>query len=228
MFLVAGPVEAVSSGDGDWSHKFVNKTCHQQELWAKTIAEIAAATPKKCSRCDAMSCTLKKDGYLRILKKPLPKRNRADNPTPSKAKKPKAQSKKEKKPDPMLSSDDDDDDDDGDIEDDAEKEEDDEDDEDEDAIMGSSVKDRGAARAPKGELPINITPLKALHLLRSAFKKDKELMELMFGVCKDGGLEAHASLFFLQTLLVPPNRFRPPIHLGAFVSCARPLHAVRD
>ena len=74
--------------------KFHNKTAHQQEMWADAVAACMAAMPNKCAHCGTVSCTLKKDGYSRILKKPMSKRQRSQ----SNAKSPQSGGKTKKTP----------------------------------------------------------------------------------------------------------------------------------
>ncbi len=53
-----------------------------------------------------------------------------------------------------------------------------------------------------------------MELLKHVFKKDKELLGLIYGAAFGGKVRGEATIFFLQTLLVCPNRFRPPVQLG--------------
>jgi DNA-directed RNA polymerase beta' subunit len=72
------------------------------------------------------------------------------------------------------------------------------------------------------DLPVNISPLTALNLLQDIFKADRNLLSLIYGTAQPDPENKGAPpklyldpyMFFLQTLPVPPNRFRPPVHLG--------------
>ena len=202
----------------DVRDKFRNKTSHQQELWAEAIAACMAGMPNKCAHCGSVSASLKKDGYSRILKKPLTKRQRAQGDSKKSLV---ASSKKQAKSGRAM----------GDSDDEAttgkkgkkaadnEQESDSSDEESdnesgEDAdVMDSDVKEKDGDLQDDA-LPVNVTSLKALELLQQVFKRDGELLGLIYGSAFNGRLTGDASMFFLQTLLIAPNRFRPPMQLG--------------
>ena len=46
------------------------------------------------------------------------------------------------------------------------------------------------------------------------FESDKELVEAIYGTRIGSELVADPAMFFLRKMLVPPNRFRPPVTLG--------------
>lgn len=202
----------------DVRDKFKNKTAHQQEMWAEAIAACMGAMPNKCAHCGNVACSLKKDGYSRILKKPLTKRQRAqgskkspaaskmtpskkagasdsdEDESPSKTKAKKSKAKNHEVSDSSES--------------------DDEGSGDEDAdVMDSDVREKDGDLQEDG-LSANVTAQKALELLQHVFKRDSELLGLIFGSEFSGQLKGEASIFFLQTLLISPNRFRPPVQLG--------------
>ena len=209
-------------------HKFQYKTTHQQELWSKTISEIFASMPKRCSECDHPAQTLKKDGYLRLLQKPVSKRLRGKS-TPGNSKpsdkgsgnKSRGKGKETRDnsagqriaPPTMLSSDEEES-----TEEDSDAPEGDNVDEEEEdgggVIAGTVPEKQNAGGHTLSELPVNISPQKALHLLKLVFENDKELVEAMYGVRVSSNLLADPGIFFLRSLLVPPNRFRPPVTLG--------------
>eukprot|EP00960_Hanusia_phi_P043256 755957-Hanusia_phi.AAC.4 len=232
-------------------YKFENKTQHQQELWNLACSMFIAAIPKKCAHCSAASSTLKKDGYIRILKKPLSKRHRGSTSRVVKSSKAKSDvkgkgkdNKGKRKSSDFIS----DEAEEGDEEEDDEADEDmsddndgegedlDEEDEDEDeeeneevntktkdgkaskqdgGIMQSQVKERiSKGKKNVSDLPVNITPLKAFNLVQRVFRRNSSFFDLFYGSQVNGKLSCDPSMFFLQTLLVAPNRFRPPIHLG--------------
>ena len=202
--------------------KFNKKTVHQQEMWAETIAACMGAMPAKCAQCGSVAGTLKKDGYSRILKKALTKRQRAQGD--SKKATPAGSGKKKlvKKGSAMDDSDDDEspskkgkrgagnEDDDSDSS--SDEDSGDESDKDPD-VMDSEVKERDGDLQEDG-LPVNVTPLKALELLQQVFKRDSLLLGLIYGASFHGQIKGEATMFFLQTLLIAPNRFRPPVQLG--------------
>ena len=217
-FSIAEPDEVMDAFDV--RDKFQNKTAHQQEMWAEAIAACMGAMPNKCAQCGNVSASLKKDGYSRILKKPLTKRQRAQGDgkkspvASSKApvkksgrtadesdEEPAARTKRKKaagKHDEDSES--------------SDEESDDESDEDAD-VMESEVKEKDGDLQDDA-LPVNVTPLKALELLQQVFKRDGELLGLVYGAAFNGRIKGEASMFFLQTLLIAPNRFRPPVQLG--------------
>ena len=228
--------------------KFESKTQHQQELWNLACSMFTSAIPKKCAHCSAASSTLKKDGYIRILKKPLSKRQRVHSSKVGKkgkgdvkerGKETKGKRKsmeliseeaEEAEDDEEDADDDMSDDNDGDGEDLDEDDDDDDEEENEDAntkskhgkssqkeegIMHSEVKERNSkAKKSASELPVNITPLKAFNLVQRVFRRNSAFFDLLYGSHANGKLSCDANMFFLKTLLVAPNRFRPPIHLG--------------
>ena len=197
--------------------KFKFKTAHQQEMWAEACAAFMSATPNKCAHCGCVAGSLKKDGYSRILKKPLSKRQRAQSDSKKSPSASKTTSKKgsmhedsdeeeakgkdsSKKAKDFLESD--------------SSDEGSEDESDEDAdVMESEVTEKDGDAQEDG-LPVNVTPLKALELLQHVFKRDGELLGLIYGAAFSGQIKGDASIFFLHTLLIPPNRFRPPVQLG--------------
>lgn len=200
----------------DVRDKFQNKTQHQQEMWAEAISACMAAMPTKCAHCGSVSCTLKKDGYSRILKKPLTKRQRTQS---SKKSLPSSSTKKK----PVENADDSDEDEPkkkgkkgkvskGEDSDSSDEDSDEESDEDAD-VMDSDVKEKDGDLQEDG-LPVNVTPLKALELLQHVFKRDGQLLGLIYGAAFGGQLKGEPTIFFLQTLLIAPNRFRPPVQLG--------------
>ena len=141
--------------------KYQSKTCHQQELWDRTVAGIFAAMPARCANCNAPAPSLKKDSHVRLLKKPLAKKLRGQAApaggtaagTPSKKGTPKKSPQKAKGGGGMLSSDES-----SDPEDDSEDDDKDEE-SDGDAVMSSTVTEKRAG-VPESELPVNISPFK--------------------------------------------------------------------
>jgi hypothetical protein len=150
----ATPMADARIQDSGGKGKFRNKTNVGQEMWNKVILEIMSSMPKMCSKCSQPSNTIKKDGYLRLLQKPLSKRVRgqlskatpkalakeAKNKSDKSKKSPQEKSKKKKKSEAFLSSDEEDgeeDDDDSELEDD--EAEDDDEDEDEEIMAGKVV-----------------------------------------------------------------------------------------
>jgi DNA-directed RNA polymerase I subunit RPA1 len=205
-------------------HKFLYKTTHQQELWSKTINEVFASMPKRCSECEHPAQTLKKDGYLRLLQKPVSKRLRG-KATPEKAKAAsrgsasKSQSKGKEIQDPaghsitpptILSSDEED----SDSDESNPADEEDADGDEDHGIIAVKVSERQNAGDQLSELPTNITPQKALQILQLVFETDKDLVGAMYGTRVGSDLVADPAMFFLRKMLVPPNRFRPPVSLG--------------
>jgi DNA-directed RNA polymerase I subunit RPA1 len=53
-------------------------------------------------------------------------------------------------------------------------------------------------------------PLLAERLIKALWKKEADALDLIYGRKRS----LQPSLFFMRTMLVPPNRFRPPIELG--------------
>jgi hypothetical protein len=152
----ATPLADAKIEDSGGKGKFKSKTNVGQEMWNKVILEIMSSMPKVCSKCSQPSNTIKKDGYLRLLQKPLSKRVRgqmskatpkalakeAKNKSDKSKKSPQEKAQKKKKSEAFLSSDEDDDDDnddDSDLEDDEAEEDDDDDDDD---IMAGKVVER--------------------------------------------------------------------------------------
>ena len=156
-------VPAFSSSER--KHKYQQKTCHQQELWEKSVAGVLGAMPTRCSACNAPAPSLKKDGFLRILKKPLAKKFRGetakgwsttDSPKGKQNAKGKEVAKKGKGALSVqnLSSDES-----------SSDSSEDEDDSDEEAVMTSAVAEKKTGVSEGGDLPVNISPFKVLPLL---------------------------------------------------------------
>jgi len=164
---------------------------------------------------------LKKDGYARILKKPLSKRQRAQSDSKKSPAASIARGKASKKKGGAADDSDDDDIKAKDsskkaknfVESDSSDEGSDEESDEDTDVMESEVMEKDGDMQDDG-LPVNVTPLKALDLLQQVFKRDGELLGLIYGAAFSGQIKGDASIFFLQTLLIPPNRFRPPVQLG--------------
>jgi hypothetical protein len=148
-------------------------------------------------------------------KKPVD--DEAEESTPKKGKKggDKGKGKKKKsKASDMLSSDEDegDDDESSSSSDDGDGDSSGDDDEDGGApdVMEKMVVEREGDEVTSN-LPVNIHPLNAQSMVQQLFARDRELMTLMYGTMTSSGvLKADPCMFFLQTLPVPPNRFRSP------------------
>lgn len=145
-----------ASSPAERTHKYQAKTCHQQELWEKTVAGVLGAMPTRCAACNAPAPSLKKDGFLRILKKPLAKRFRGETAkgkstdSPRGSKGGKGAKGAAKKGVDMMSSD----------ESEASSSEESSSSDDEEAVMSSAVAEKRAAVPEGGDLPVNISPFK--------------------------------------------------------------------
>ena len=147
-------------------------------------------------------------------KKPVD--DEAEESTPKKGKKggDKGKGNKKSKASDMLSSDEDegDDDESSSSSDDGDGDSSGDDDDGGDApeVMGKMVVEREGEEVTSN-LPVNIHPLNAQSMVQQLFARDRELMTLMYGTMTTSGvLKADPCMFFLQTLPVPPNRFRSP------------------
>ena len=179
----------------------------QKELIASFVKSAAAV--RKCEGCGASSASLRKDGYSKIYQKPLPKRQQLAM-TSLRVKARSAletiESREEGGGSRREDSDEEEEEEEGGINGDGEEED--------------ANEDGGAASAGDKYL----APLEVEAQMELLWEKSGDILAFIW----DRALGSNNSnkkkkseawrLFFIRTLLVPPNRFRPPSVLGTGVA----------
>ncbi|KAF7197420.1 DNA-directed RNA polymerase I subunit rpa1 [Pseudocercospora fuligena] len=177
---------------------------------------------KKCGNCGGINHSYRKDRFVKLFKKPLSEKDhaamvqkglKARDPLVEMRRKLRAERSRKRKRD----------------EDEAvadldrtSEEEVEEESEGEPTIIGGDLEDAmiidGAAetatqaqKKPKAQDEY-LNPSRVYAQLQQLFESDAEVLSLVYGQDRRKGLSA--DMFFLQTLLVPPNRFRPEARQG--------------
>ncbi|EME81367.1 uncharacterized protein MYCFIDRAFT_64562 [Pseudocercospora fijiensis CIRAD86] len=158
---------------------------------------------KRCGNCGGINHSYRKDRFVKLFKKPLSEKDhaamvqkglKARDPLVEMRRKLRAERSRKRKRDedeaPTIIG--------GDLEDAM-------------VIDGAAETAARAQKKPKAQDEY-LNPSRVYAQLQQLFESDAEVLSLVYGQASRKGLSA--DMFFLQTLLVPPNRFRPEARQG--------------
>ncbi|TVY19931.1 DNA-directed RNA polymerase I subunit rpa1 [Lachnellula arida] len=214
--FVKKTIKAAKGGSWEWQREKNEGVAEARRVVVKAFLKQITSS-KTCANCGGISPTYRKDRFVKIFEKALTTNDktkmsagsfRAVNPVQI------LQRAKEGKPDAdvdegiadidLSSNDDEGDGDDLDV--------------DGDIVMGNATAKVNSGSKPKVAAAAQryVNPLEVKAQLTLLFEKEQEILSLVYDSRSAArkATKVSADMFFLQTLLVPPNKYRPEARTG--------------